>query len=152
MKRFHKAVFFFLFVFGTCAVTPAFAFLRISVWTIDRFANGADVPITIYEDGVPVSVDFSFELDDGEDVVREGWGNTDDNGEAIIEFSDLPNDAHFGGEIWVGDYDDPEAFQTFSFSTDSNLEEKSSGCNLAGIGLFGPALIGLTVAYKKKNL
>jgi hypothetical protein len=145
MKRFYGTVLFFAFVL---AAAPAFASLNISVVAIEQFSDGADISIVIYEDGIPAAVDFSFQLHDGYDVVNEGSGSTGENGEAVIGFSGFPSDAYFEGEIWVGDYDDPEASQTFSFSTEA------AGCNAGGIGIgsIGPiwlALIGL--ALKKKR-
>lgn len=142
MKRFYSSVIFFAFVLS---VTPAFASLSISVGTIDSFSDGADVPLAIYEDGAPVVVDFSFKLDDGYNIVSTGNGSTDENGQAIIEFSGLSSDGNFSGVIWIGDYDDPEVSQTFSFSTES------ASCNASGIGLIGSALAGLIVALKRKN-
>jgi hypothetical protein len=144
MKRFYSSVLFFAFVLGA---TPAFASLSISVGSIEQFSDGADVPIAIYEDGTPVAVDFSFELDDGYNIVSEGSGSTDENGQAVIIFSGLSSGTDFKGEIWVGGYDDFEAFQTFSFST----ETESIGCNAGGVGLIGLALIGLPVVLKKKK-
>ncbi|MDR2174848.1 MAG: hypothetical protein LBO82_02775 [Synergistaceae bacterium] len=141
MKRFCT-VLLFAFVFG---VTPAFAYLSISVEAVDQFSDGADVFIAVYEDGIPVAVDFSFKLDDGYNVVSTGSGSTDENGEAILRFSGLSSGAHFSGVVWVGDYDDPEALQTFSFSAES------TGCNAGGIGLTLLALIGLPAALKKKK-
>ncbi|MDR2179282.1 MAG: hypothetical protein LBP21_03140 [Synergistaceae bacterium] len=150
MKRFHSATLFILFVLGVGAATPAFASLSISVGTIDRFADGADVTVTIYEDDVPVAVDFNFKLDDGENVVIESTGSTDENGEATIVFDSLLTDVDFSGAIWIGDYDDPEAFQTFSFSTSSDLEEKYASCNVAYIELVGLVLLVLSVLLKRK--
>jgi hypothetical protein len=139
-----------------CVITviPAFAEVSISVGTIDRYADGADVPITIYEDENPgADILFSFELYKNDEIISDGTGTTDTNGEALIEFSELPSDTRFTGEVWVGDYDDPEAAQTFSFSTDSSLEEKFNinACNIGGIGLIWLALIGLSAMFKKKR-
>jgi hypothetical protein len=157
MKRFYRIVLFLIFVFVfmfVLGVTSAFAFLTINVGIIERFSDGANVSIAIYEDGVPVTVDFNFELDYGSSVVSEGSYSTDENGEAMIEFSGLSSDAYFTGEIWVGDSDDPEASQTFSFSTDSSLEsleEIINACNIGGIGLIWLTLSSLFVVRKKNR-
>jgi hypothetical protein len=152
MKRFYSAISFFVFVFAL-GVTPAFASLTINVGAIDRFSDGADVSIAIYEDGIPVAVYFNFALDDDSNVVSEGSSSTNENGEAILEFSGLSSDTYFTGKIWIGDDDDPEASQTFSFSTDSSLEEKTNinACNIGGIGLICLALIGVSAMFKKKR-
>jgi hypothetical protein len=141
-----------------CVVTtvPAFGEMSISVGTIDRYADGADVPVTIYEDENPgADIFFSFELYKNDEIISDGTETTDTNGEALIEFSELPADTRFTGEIWVGDYDDPEAAKTFSFSTDSDLESKESkvnGCNagIGGIGGWISLILGGFILARKK--
>jgi hypothetical protein len=154
MKQFCGIAFrdvFLASIFCVMAAAPAFAWMDISVGTIDRYADGADVPIVIYEDGSPgAGVFFSFELYDKDDIIRDGSGTTDGNGEALIEFSGLQSDARFEGEIWVGNYNDPEAVRTFSFATDSNLESKGGGCNVGLGGWTGLILSGFIWARRKK--
>jgi hypothetical protein len=146
IKRLYSTVFFFLFVFAVSIAAPAFASVSISVGTIEQFADGADIPITIYEDRIPVAVSFSFELYNGANLVSEGEASTDEDGEATISFSGLSSETYFTGEIWIGDYDDPEAFQTFSFTTDS-----VAGCSAGGLEWIGLLLTGLFMALKKHN-
>ena len=139
------------------AAGPAFAWMDIGVVTIDKYADGADVPIAIYEDGSPgAEIFFSFELyGEKDEIIRDGSGTTDENGEALIEFSGLESDKRFEGAIWVGNYDDPEAVGTFSFATDSSLESKSGGCNvgLGGwMGWMGLILGGFILARKKSDV
>lgn len=145
MKRFCTSALFFVFAF-VLGVTPAFASLSISIGDIDQFSDGAEVSIAIYEDGEPVAVDFGFKLDDGNYIVSEGSGSTDENGQAIIGFSGLSSDGNFSGVIWVGDYDDPDVSQTFSFSTES-----ATSCNASGIGLIWLASAGLIAVLKKEK-
>jgi hypothetical protein len=138
------------------AVVPAFAEMSISVGTIERYADGADVPVTIYEDENPgTTVAFSVELYENDEIIWDGTGATDTNGQALIQFSGLAADTRFEGEIWVGDYDDPEASSTFSFSTDSDLERKTAvGCNAGigvGMGVWTGLILGGFISARKKK-
>jgi hypothetical protein len=158
MKRFYDAVLrcgCLTSIICVIAAVPAFAEMSIRVGTIDRYADGADVPVTIYEDEEPAAdISFSYELyeNDEDEIISEGLGTTDINGEALIEFSELPSDMRFAGEIWVGSYDDPEAAGTFSFSTNSDLESKTeTGCNAGIGGWMGLILSVLILAFTKPN-
>ena len=147
MKRLYNAAFSFLFVFAVSIAAPAFASVSISVGTIEQFADGADIPITIYEDGIPVAVSFSFMLYDGDNAVKGGKDDSDENGDATIRFDDLSSETYFRGEIWVGDYDDPDAFQTFSFTTEGSV----AGCSTGGLEWIGLLLTGLFVTLKNSK-
>jgi hypothetical protein len=134
------------------AAGPAFAGVRINVEAIDRYSDGADVFITIYENGYPgEGIFFDFELYERDEIIIGGSGITDSYGEALIEFSGLPSDTYFEGEIWVEDYDYClGASRTFAFWTDSSLESKNGGCDAGIGGWIGLLPVGFIAARKRK--